>query len=116
MAQAQSPVSHRGDPGSIPGQSTWCLWRTKVALDRFLSDQFVFLLILSSHYCSTLVIFVQLMLSSEGQTEGAVPRSFGQQGALNINIYTVVGEGFQNISGDIVCSFTNSASTTDVTR
>jgi hypothetical protein len=31
------------------------------------------------------------------------------------NILTVLGEGFQNINGAIVCSFTNSASTADVT-
>jgi hypothetical protein len=41
--------------------------------------------------------------------------SEGHQGALNKNILTILGEGFQNINGVIICSFANCASTTDVT-
>jgi hypothetical protein len=31
----KSPTSHRGDPGSVPGQSMWDLWWTKWHWDRF---------------------------------------------------------------------------------
>jgi hypothetical protein len=37
-------VSHRGGPGSRPGQSIWDLWWTKWHWDRFLSEFFGFYL------------------------------------------------------------------------
>jgi hypothetical protein len=48
------------------------------------------------------------------RTNGAVQCSFGYRGALNKNILTILGKGFQNINGPIVCFFANCASTTDV--
>jgi hypothetical protein len=48
----KSPTSHRGGPGSIPGQSMWDLWWTKWHWDRFLPEYFGFPLSLSFHRCS----------------------------------------------------------------
>jgi hypothetical protein len=42
MAQAVSPASHRGGPGSIPGQSMWDLWWTKWHWDMFFPEYFGF--------------------------------------------------------------------------
>jgi hypothetical protein len=36
------PASHRGGPGSIPGQSMWDLWWTKWNWDRFFHEYFGF--------------------------------------------------------------------------
>jgi hypothetical protein len=47
-----SPASHRGGPGSIPGQSMWDLWWTKWHWDRFFSEYFGFPLSISFHRCS----------------------------------------------------------------
>jgi len=86
-----------------------------VALDRFLSDHFVFLQILSSHHCSKLVVvFVKVTLLSEGRT-GQCSALSGIKEHKQKNSLTIFGEEFQNINGVIMCSFTNSASTTDVT-
>jgi hypothetical protein len=41
--------SHRGGPGSIPGQSMWDLWWTKRHWDRFFSEYFGFTLSMSFH-------------------------------------------------------------------
>jgi hypothetical protein len=69
----QSTVSHRGGPGSFPGQSMWDLWQTKWHWVRFFSESLRFPLSLSFHHCS---IFTHV--SSGGQTMGplvaAVPQ------------------------------------------
>jgi hypothetical protein len=44
--------SHRGGPGSIPGQSMWGLWWTKWHWDRFFPEFFGFPLSNSFHRCS----------------------------------------------------------------
>jgi hypothetical protein len=38
----QSPASHRGGPGSCPGQSMWDLWWTEWHWDRFFTEFFDF--------------------------------------------------------------------------
>jgi hypothetical protein len=45
-------LSHRGGPGSIPGQSMWDLWWTKWHWDRFFPEFFGFPLSVSFRWCS----------------------------------------------------------------
>jgi hypothetical protein len=49
-AQAIShPVSHRGGPASLPGQSTWDLWLSEWQWDRIFSELLCFPLSISFH-------------------------------------------------------------------
>jgi hypothetical protein len=48
-SDGQSPASHCGGPGSIPGQSMWDLWWTKWQWDRFFLKYFGFPLSVSFH-------------------------------------------------------------------
>jgi hypothetical protein len=50
----QSPASHRGGPGSGPGQFMWNLWLTKWHCDEYLSQVFSIFLSISFHCGSPL--------------------------------------------------------------
>jgi hypothetical protein len=52
------PASHRGGPGSIPGQSMWDLWWTKWHWDRFSPEFFGFPLSISFHRCSIIILIL----------------------------------------------------------
>jgi len=48
-SECQSPGSHRGIPGSVPGSSVWDLWDTKRGWDRIFSE-FGLVLFCSYHF------------------------------------------------------------------
>jgi hypothetical protein len=89
----QSPASHRGGPGSIPGQSMWDLWWTKWHWDRFFSMYFGFFLSISFHRCyitrkygKRLIIFIT-GLHKKPQGCGATVASAAGPSPKKKNIY-----------------------------
>jgi hypothetical protein len=86
----KSPTSHRGLPGSIPGQSVWDLWRTNWHSNRGLSQYFCFpLSSVSFHDCSILTFIWTLLLPGQtSETWEHIKKqcSFGNRSNLDIKV------------------------------
>jgi hypothetical protein len=110
-------ASHRGGPGSIPGQSIWDLWWTKWHWDRIFPEFFGFPLSMSFHWWSitrkrtTNNIIFTFITGLQNKPQGCGASVASAAGPFKCSLFPTYGWSAAERSGKTVhkegCSWSN---------